>query len=66
MKKEMITTELKPLILNLSDEDENEEEGENLSPAPKDDDLVGDDNGGDKDGFGLDDDMIEAPGEGEF
>ena len=61
----MINTELRPLVFNLSDEDDNTEEDD--SPAlPKDDDATSDPENGDADGFGLDGDMIEVPGEGEF
>ncbi len=62
----MINTELKPLVLNLSDEDDGaEEEGSPVLPK-EDDGAVSDPGGGDADGFGLDDDMIEAPSEEEF
>ncbi len=61
----MINTELRPLILNFADEDEDLEEGD--SPVlPKSDDVAGEPGDGDADGFGLDDDQIEAPSEEEF
>jgi|GEM_PF-3731635 len=65
----MITRELKPLTPSLSGYDEEEEEpleGEGATPLPGKDDNPGDDAGGDDGGFGLEGDMIETPGEGEF
>jgi hypothetical protein len=72
----MVTTELKPLVLNLSDEDvsEEEEEGVSFNPVlPTEDDAVDEDGLGGKsehkiagDGFDLDGDMIENPGEEDF
>ncbi len=64
----MIITELKPPVSVLSDEEELDEE---FSPSlPKEDDAgPGKGPDGDSDdgaGFGLDDDLIEAPGEEEF
>lgn len=54
----MVTTELEPRALNLSDEEEGETEEEGgQSPIPS-----GDEN----DGFGADDDLIETPGEEEI
>ena len=51
----MVTTELEPRTLNLSDEEEEEtEEGESPIPSVEE-----------NDGFGADDDLIETPGEEE-
>lgn len=69
----MVTTELKPLILNLSDE-ETEEEGVPNFTLPVDDELSEEDddlsgNPGHKtkvDDFDLDDELIENPGEEDF
>ncbi|MGC9610657.1 MAG: hypothetical protein ABSE68_00295 [Minisyncoccia bacterium] len=72
----MVITELKPLILNLSDEDVIEEEGEGVSfnpVLPLEDDVAGEEGSGGKpghkvsgDGFDLDEEMIENPGEEDF
>ncbi len=63
----MINTELRPLIFNFSDEDDVTEEEDGSPVLPKNDDGATSDPGnGDADGFGLDGDMIEAPGEEEF
>lgn len=64
----MNTTELRSQVSALSDEDELDEE---FSPSlPKEDDASPDKgldgNSDDGTGFGLDDDLIEAPGEEEF
>lgn len=63
----MITAELKSLALNLSDEDMDEEDDSPSTPKG-DDGLTGDPDTGDGagDGFGLDGDLIETPGEEDF
>jgi hypothetical protein len=71
----MVITELKPLILNLSDDDvSEEEEGGDLNPSSplggEGDPEVGVSKSGGigagEDGFDLDSDLIENPGEEEF
>lgn len=65
-KRIMVTTELKPLLLNLSDDDEDE----TVTPIPPEEEEEGGAGkiGGttEEDGFDLDENLIETPGEEEF
>lgn len=58
----MVITELRPFVLNLSNEDEELEEDDPLFVPKEVPGLGGGDAGESPDaGFGLDDDMIETP-----
>ncbi len=62
----MIYTELRPIAFNPLDEDDTTEEEDGSPVPPKGDDAAIDPGNDDADGFGLDGDLIEVPGEEEF
>ncbi len=64
----MTTTELKPFLVNLADEESNPDEDGVPTPPDEEGGSVSEPSTEESgnDGFGLDEDMIEAPGVEEF